>query len=256
MIELDRQEWQVHSHAIGDRAVRVGLDGYEAALKANGRHDRRHTIAHLQLVHPRDYPRFATIGVIGCMQLQWAIRNVFTLDALQPYIGAERFNRLYPARSLANAGMRLAGGSDWPVDPFQPFNQIATAVDRTSYQDDPHPLNANESVSRDQSLRMHTRGSAFQLHDPASGVVAPGERADLIVLDRDLTKVAVNDIRGTTVEQTVVAGRIVYRADSTDARQKVRRMAVAQAVSARAQARTGMTKSPCCGRSGPTGASS
>ena len=247
MIKLDRHGWQVHSHAIGDRAVRVGLDGYEAAAKANGRHDRRHTIAHLQLVHPKDYRRFAALGVIGSMQLQWAVRNVFTLDALEPYIGAERFKRLYPARSLVAAGMRTAGGSDWPVDPFRPFNQIATAIDRTSYQDDPRALNAGEGLTRDQSLRMHTRGAAFQLNDSSSGIVAPGKRADLIALDRDITKVAVDDIRGTTVRHTVVAGRVVYSSDSSDPLTKARPMAAAQAVSATMQGRTGSTKS-CCGR--------
>lgn len=256
MIELDREGWQVHSHAIGDRAVRVGLDGCEAALKANGRRDRRHTITHLQLVHPRDYPRFAALGVIGSMQLQWAIRNVFTLDALEPYIGAERFKRLYPARSLVNAGMRMAGGSDWPVDAFRPFNQIATAIDRTSYQDDPRPLNAGEGLTRDQSLRMHTSGGAFQLHDTSSGVVAPGKRADLITLDRDITRVAVDDIRETTVRHTVVAGRIVYSADSSDARAKVRQLAAAQAVSAKAKVRPGAEKSNCCGPSGSAGTGS
>ena len=247
MIELDRNGWQVHSHAIGDRAVRVGLDGYEAAVKANGRHDRRHTISHLQLVHPSDYPRFAALGVIGSMQLQWAIRNVFTLDALEPYIGPERFKRLYPARSLVNAGMRTAGGSDWPVDAFHPFNQIATAIDRTNPDDDSRALNAAEGLTRDQSLRMHTSGAAFQLNDPSSGVIAPGKRADLIALDRDITKVAVDDIRGSTVRHTVVGGRIVYSADSSDARTKVQPMAAAQAVSATVQGRAGSTKS-CCGR--------
>ena len=124
---LDRAGWQVHSHAIGDRAVRVALDGYEAALAATagaGPGTRSRTS---QLVHPDDHPplRAARRRRLAC-SCSGPIRNVFTLDALQPYIGQQRFDRLYPARSLARAGARLAGGSDWPVDPFRPFNQIAT----------------------------------------------------------------------------------------------------------------------------------
>lgn len=226
---LDRGGWQVHSHAIGDRAVRVALDGYETALRRNGRRGNRHTITHLELVHPDDLGRFARLGVVASMQLQWAVRNVFTLDALQPYIGQERFDRLYPARSLARAGAWLAGGSDWPVDPFHPFNQIATAVDRTDPDPagDRRPLNAAESLTREQSLRMHTLGAAFQLHDARSGVVAPGKRADLVVLDRDVTRVGLRDLRDTVVRHTLVAGKVVYDAGSSSARAAAARVTAA-----------------------------
>jgi len=240
---LDRAGWQVHSHAIGDRAVRTALDGYETALRHNGRRGNRHTIAHLELVDPGDYRRFARLGVIACMQLQWAIRNVWTLDALKPYIGQRRFDRLYPARSLARAGAFLSGGSDWPVDPFQPFNQIATAVDRTDPDPagDRHPLNAAESLTREASLRMHTSGSAFQLHDPRSGVVAPGRRADLVVLDRDVTRVSLADVRGSVVRHTLVGGKVVYDAGSTSARAAAARVAASGAA-------TGIRRHEhCCG---------
>jgi predicted amidohydrolase YtcJ len=228
---LDRAGWQVHSHAIGDRAVRVALDGYETALRRNGRRGLRHTITHLELVHPDDLRRFARLDVVASMQLQWAIRNAFTLDSLQPYIGQRRFDRLYPSRSLARAGALLAGGSDWPVDRFRPFNQIASAVDRTDPDPagDRRPLNAGESLTREQSLRMHTRGSAFQLHDARSGVVAPGRRADLIVLDRDVTRVSLGDLRDTVVQHTLVAGKVVYDAGSSSARAAAARTAASGA---------------------------
>jgi predicted amidohydrolase YtcJ len=173
-VELDRRDWQLHAHAIGDRAVRVALDGYAQARKTNGNSGLRHTISHLELVHPSDYGRFAQFGVVACMQLQWAIRNVFTLAALRPYIGKERFRRLYPAASLARAGAVLSGGSDWPVDPLRPFTQISTAVDRTGPGNDRPPLGRDEALTRAQSLRMHTRGSAYQLHSAAAGPSLPG----------------------------------------------------------------------------------
>ena len=191
-------DWQVHSHAIGDRAVRVALDGYAQARTANGDRGLRHTITHLELVHPSDYGRFAELGVVASMQLQWALRNAFTLASLQPYIGQERFRRLYPAASLARAGAVLAGGSDWPVDPLRPFTQIATAVDRTGPDADRPPLGRRRGADpRPVPAHAH-RGSAYQLHHGNSGTVPrPGRRADLIVLDRDITRVPVKEIRAT-----------------------------------------------------------
>jgi len=227
--ELDRRDWQLHAHAIGDRAVRVALDGYEAARRANGDRGLRHTVTHLELVHPSDYGRFAQLGVVASMQLQWALRNAFTLAALRPYIGHERFRRLYPAASLARAGALLSGGSDWPVDPLRPFTQIATAVDRTGSATDRPPLGRDEALTRVQSLRMHTRGSAFQLHSPDTGTMARGQRADLIVLDRDLLRGSTTHLSGAKVQHTLVDGDVVFDAGSDDQRRAAERFGVLQA---------------------------
>lgn len=214
-VALDRAGWQLHCHALGDRAVRVSLDAIAAARRANGpRRGLRHTLAHLQLVHPQDYARFARLDVLACMQLQWAERNEWTLDALKPYIGRERFRRMYPANSLRRAGARLTGGSDWPVDPLAPMNQIATAIDRLGPGPDREPLNPWEGISRGASLAMHTRGAAYQLHGSSAGMLKQGRRADVIVLDRDLRDGPVGSIRRATVQQTVIGGRIRYDADT------------------------------------------
>ncbi|GHI03567.1 amidohydrolase [Streptomyces cellostaticus] len=214
---LDADGWQMHAHAIGDRAVRTALNAYEAVARP-GRRGRRHTITHLELVHPDDYGRFARAGVVASMQLQWAMPTSFTSDALRPYIGPERYARLYPAQSLARAGAWLAGGSDWPVDPLLPFTQIATAIDRSNPESQEPPLNAREGLTRLQSLVMHTAGTAYQLHDAASGTLRPGRRADLIVLDRDITKIPVKDIRGSKVRYTLISGRVVHDAGSQTGR--------------------------------------
>ncbi|WP_157873239.1 amidohydrolase family protein, partial [Streptomyces neyagawaensis] len=210
---LDADGWQMHAHAIGDRAVRTALNAYEAVART-WRRSRRHTITHLRLVHPDAYRRFARAGVVASMQLQWAQPSSFTNDALKPYIGPERYARLYPARSLAKAGALLADGSDWPVDPLAPFTQIATAIDRSHPDEDQPPLNAREGLTRAQSLVMHTAGAAHQLHDGNSGTGCPGKRADLIVLDRDITKVPVKEIRATKVQYTLISGRVVHDAES------------------------------------------
>jgi predicted amidohydrolase YtcJ len=231
-VKLDRQDWQLHAHAIGDRAVRVALDGYAQARRANRDSGLRHTITHLELVHPSDHGRFARLGVIASMQLQWAVRNAFTLDALRPYIGERRFHRLYPAASLARAGATLAGGSDWPVDPLRPFTQISTAVDRTAPDSDRRPLGRDEALTRRQSLRMHTRGSAYQLHSRRTGTLAPGKRADLIVLDRDLLRGSTTHMSGAKVRHTLIGGDVVYDAGSAGQRRSAERFAAAQTFAA------------------------
>ncbi len=222
---LDRAGWQVHAHAIGDAAVRAALDGYQIARRANGRRNNRHTIAHLQLVHPDDYRRFARLGVIPDMQLQWATRNVWTMEALLPFIGPERHARMYPARSMLKAGARLAGGSDWPVDPLFPWNQVQSAIDRFGLYGEGEPLYPEEGLTRLQSLRMHTHASAFQLHqERITGTVEPGKYADLVMLDRDITTCPVSEIHQATPQLTMVAGNPTFDIGTTSGRATARSM--------------------------------
>jgi hypothetical protein len=218
---LDKAGWQVHCHAIGDRAVRTALDAYQAARKSNPRGKIRHTIAHLQLVDPADYGRFAPLGVIPDFQLQWACDDYWTGEALHPYIGDERHARLYPARSVLAASAKLAGGSDWPVDELAPWNQIATAVDRIGLGGLPEmgaggtglPLNPDQAISLSDSLNMHTKGSAYQLNQEATtGIIEVGKTADLQVLDVDATTVTTAKLAWARVLRTVVGGVTTYDA--------------------------------------------
>ena len=162
-------------------------------------------------MHPSDYGRFAELGVVASMQLQWALRNAFTLASLQPYIGQERFRRLYPAASLARAGAVLAGGSDWPVDPLRPFTQISTAVDRTGPDADRPPLGLDEALTRAQSLRMHTRRKCLPAALPAVRDGGSGKRADLIVLDRDLMRGSTSGMSRAKVQYTLIGGEVGLR---------------------------------------------
>ena len=211
----DAAGWQVHVHAIGDRAARSALDAYEAALKSNGPRDNRHTITHLELVDPKDFGRFEKLGVMASMQMQWAERDSYTVDNLKDYLGPERYRHVYPAGSLRRAKATLCGGSDWPVDPLLPFRQIEMAVNRTAdevYAGYPGPLSARQGIGLEASLRMHTRNSAFQLHqENLSGRLAPGLAADLVVADRNLTKVSLEKVSKTKSRLTLVGGRVVHR---------------------------------------------
>lgn len=235
---LDAAGWRVHIHAIGDRAVRVALDGYEAARQANGDSDKRHTIAHLQLVDPADLPRFAELGVLPCMQLQWAERDAYTMEALKRYIGKERWERIYPSGSLMAAGATVTGGSDWPVDPSGPFDAIQQAVTRQGpfggkYEP---PLNPDQGVRLMDAIAMHTNGTAFQLHQERfTGSLTVGKAADVIVLDQDPLAVPIDQVRATQVQRTFLRGETVYRVDEAPA--AVRRLMRADAAAAAAGVR-------------------
>ena len=220
----------MHTHAIGDGAVRAALDGFEIARNANGNKRKRHTIAHLQLVHPKDYSRFAELNVVPDMQLQWATRNVWTMEALKPFIGRKRWERMYPAKSMLDAGAPLAGGSDWPVDPLYPWNQVQTAIDRLGLYGEGAPLGAHEGISRRQSLRMHTRGTAYQLHQQKrTGTVEVGKFADLVVLDRDVTTIPVSEIKDAVPQLTLVGGKATFDISTSTGRKTVRSMTSAAA---------------------------
>jgi len=212
----DAAGWQVHVHAIGDRAARSALDCFEAALAANGARDNRHTITHLELVDPKDFPRFAELGVMASMQMQWAERDSYTVDRLKDYLGPKRYRNVYPSGSLEKAGATLCGGSDWPVDPLLPFRQIEMAVNRTAdevYAGGDEPLFAKQGIGLRASIAMHTSNSAFQLHQESiSGRLAPGMAADLVVVDRDLLEVDLKKVSKATSRLTMLAGRVTHRA--------------------------------------------
>ncbi|MGW2229660.1 amidohydrolase [Streptomyces formicae] len=227
---FNAEGWQMHAHAIGDRAVRTSLDGYAYALRKTGRRDLRNTTAHLQLVDPADLPRFAALGVVACMQLQWAARNTWTMEALLPYIGAERHRWQYPARSLQKRRAALAGGSDWPVDPLQVWNQIRTAIDREGMEGGGDLYRAQEGLSRTSSLLMHTAGTARQLRvEHLTGSVERGKAADLVLLDRDVTRCPVADISSAEVRLTLVGGTVVHDAESSAGRAAAARVTRAAA---------------------------
>ena len=127
---LDAAGFQVHVHTIGDRAVRETLDAMVGTDPA-----RRHHIAHLQLVHPDDVPRFAELGVAANMQALWACHDDQMVDLTLPFLGEERSRWQYPFGDLHRAGARLVAGSDWPVSTPDPLAAIHTAVTRTAYGD-------------------------------------------------------------------------------------------------------------------------
>jgi len=207
---LDREGFQVHFHALGDRAVREALDAVEAAREANGANDNRHHLAHLQVVHPDDIPRFRRLGATANMQPLWASHEPQMDELTIPYLGAERASWQYPFGSLLRAGASLAAGSDWPVSSANPILGIHTAVNRIEPDEHHEVFYPEERLDLGTALAAYTSGTAWVNHHDETGTIAVGALADLAVLDRDPFESRPDEIWQTTVEQTFVGGERVF----------------------------------------------
>lgn len=182
---LDATGFQVHFHAIGDRAVRNALGAVEAARIANGWSGLRHSIAHLQVIHPEDLPRFHRLGVIANIQPFWACEDGYQAELTQPYLGPQRTSWQYPFASLARHGATLVGGSDWPVSTCDVFAQVQVATTRLPLEGEHEPLIPSEAIDPVTALAAFTAGSAWHNGDERRGTLARGNVADLVVVDHD-----------------------------------------------------------------------
>ncbi|MFD6360929.1 amidohydrolase [Streptomyces roseolus] len=211
--ELDALDFQVHFHALGDRAVREALDAVEAAVAANGRRGNRHHLAHLQVVHPGDVPRFAALGAIANIQPLWAAHEPQMDELTIPFLGEERAAWQYPFGSLLRSGATLAAGSDWPVSSPNPLEGVHVAVNRRAPESpDGRVFYPEERIDLLSALTAYTAGAAHvNGHDDAGSLVA-GHLADLVVLDRDVLTAPADEIAEARVERTYVGGRLVYGA--------------------------------------------
>jgi len=206
----DAAGFTVHIHAIGDRAVRSALDAFAFARQQNGMRDNRDQIAHLQLVDPADYPRFKALGVIANFQLDWAMVDDYIASGTLPFIGAARAARLYPARSLRDTGAIIAGGSDWSVSSFDPFEAMERAVTRRIAKDK-DALVPEQSLTLQDMVDAYTINAAFALRqEKTTGSLEPRKRGDLIILDQDIFAVDPYQLHATKVLATYLDGKEIY----------------------------------------------
>jgi predicted amidohydrolase YtcJ len=210
--ELERLGFDSHFHAIGDGAVRQALDAVGAARAANGTRDVRHSIAHLELIHPDDIPRFAALGVAANMQPFWAHADGETRDIQLRLIGRERVEARYAFGDLHRTGARLAIGSDWTVSTADPLQILEVAVRRIypTQRADP-PWQPEQRLDLDTALAAATIGSAWVNRlDTDTGTIEVGKLADLVVLDRDLRAIPDGQVADAKVQLTLVEGVAVY----------------------------------------------
>jgi predicted amidohydrolase YtcJ len=208
-IAADKQGLIIHVHSIGDGAVKAALDGIAAARSANGNSGLPDTITHEQFVDPEDFPRFKQLGVISALQLFWADAEPDTIQILKPYVAPEIYKWQYPARSLLDNGAIISGASDWPVSTANVFRAIYQAETRKGPEG---VLDASQDMPRLAMFYAYTRNSAIAMNMPGSiGTIAPGKRADLVLLDRDVLTVSPEKMRDTKVLWTMVGGKTVYR---------------------------------------------
>ena len=209
--EADAAGLQVMVHAIGDRAISALLDIQADMVTLNGEKDRRFRIEHAQHIHPDDFVRFADQDVIASMQPYHAIDDGRWAERV---IGRERSRTTYAFRSLLDAGVPVAFGSDLMVAPPMPLLGIHAAVTRRTL-DGAHPEGwvPEEKIRVEEALVAYTRTAAYAAFEEGiKGTIEPGRLADLVLIDRDLTRIAPEEIQGARVVRTIVGGETVFLA--------------------------------------------
>ncbi len=210
---LDRAGFGIHFHALGDRAVREVLDALALARITNGTSDRRHQLAHLQVVHPDDIARFRAVGAIANLQPLWACHEPQMDELTIPFLGPQRVSWQYPFAALHDAGAALAMGSDWPVSSPDPLLGIQTAVTRLAANAPvgTPPLDAAQALGLADSLVAYTAGSAFAAHREST--LSVGAPADIVILDRDVFALDAERIHTARVQRTYVGGHLVHSSE-------------------------------------------
>jgi len=202
---------QVAVHAIGERANGLALEIYDSVARAHGPRDRRFRIEHAQHLRRQDIDRIARSGVVASMQPYHAIDDG---RWAQKRIGPERIKTTYAFRSLLDRHAHLGFGSDWTVAPIDPLLGIYAAVTRRTL-DGKHPGGwiPEEKITVEEALRAYTSGDAYGVYaERVRGRLAPGYKADLVLLDQDLTRIPPEAIERVGVRTTVEGGRVEYQA--------------------------------------------
>ncbi len=209
-VAADRLGLPVAVHAIGDGAVRMVLNGYEAAIKANGRRDSRNRIEHIEVVHPDDIPRFKELGTVASMQPTHPPGSAgLPLEPYLSYIGEGRWPHAFAWRTLVDAGAEIVFATDWPVSPLDPMHCIQCAMTREPWKEGLK----DQRLSLAETLAAYTKNSAWvEFMEDRKGMLKPGYLADIVVLSGDVEAAVAADLAAIRPVTTLCDGRVTYQA--------------------------------------------
>jgi len=219
VVDAESEGLQVYLHAIGERGVHTALNAYATSRQINGKRDSRGRIEHIETIRTEDYPRFAELGVVASMQPLHAEPNDNILSVYSDAIGPERAERAFGWRSLEEAGAVVTFGSDWSVVSPNVMHGLYTAITRQSREGLPemgwHP---DQRVSLEDALRHYTIDGAYgSFAEVDRGSLTVGKYADIAVLSRNPFDGDPKALLSTEVILTLLAGRVVYRAEISKA---------------------------------------
>jgi predicted amidohydrolase YtcJ len=213
LVELDRRGFQVMTHAIGDGAVREALDGYAAAIRANGPRDRRWRIEHIEVCDPSDVPRFGKLGIIASMQpYHWCCHDMRGDDAWARNLGRSRWSEGFQWRDIADGGAMMIHGSDWPVVTIDPMVGVYSATTREDFSGKPSGgWFPHQRLRLGEALAGYTRNaSRAAFMEDRIGTLEAGKRADFVVLGNDIRAIPPAELLHVPVMATVLDGKFVY----------------------------------------------
>ena len=206
---------QLHFHTMGDRAARSALDALQYAReRGDPAHlENRHALSHLGLINPADYARFSEQNAAAAFTAIWAYPDEWTINLEIPALGQERVDKLYPIRSLHEAGGVIVGSSDWNYGELDPLVSIETAVTRQDpYGPSELKATTHEAVDLETIIAAYTINGAWLMHrEKVTGSIEPGKLADVVIFDSNLFEIAAEAISDAKVDTTIYNGRVVYR---------------------------------------------
>lgn len=206
--EIDKAGLQIAAHAIGDKANHLILNAFEKAFKENKRNEARHRVEHAQVVLPEDIKRFKELSIIASIQpshciddMRWAEKRI-----------GERVKNAYLFNSFVKNEVKIAFGTDWPVEPLNPMLGIYAAVTREYPEGGPeNGWFPEEKIALEQAIEFYTLGSAYaEFQENVKGSIEKGKFADLVVLDRNIFEIPKREILKARVDYTIFNGKIVY----------------------------------------------
>ncbi|EDL65268.1 amidohydrolase [Bacillus sp. SG-1] len=216
--EADRKGYRIRLHACGDGAVRLGLDAFEHAQTVNGKRDSRHTIEHIEVIHPDDIPRFSELGVLPSMQPEHLTSSSMESHEYLDRLGPERIQYTWPIGELERNGAQLVFGSDYPIVELNPMLGIYRAVTRKHEDGTPAGgWNPQHKISLAQALIHYTKSPAYaNFREGDLGTLETGKKADITILDRNLFDCDPDEIKECSVHLTMMDGKIVFQRGTSE----------------------------------------